>query len=75
VQDEANNYVDQRFSKQNITAVTGMKGDSLVNFIMMYRPTIDQTKKMNDYQMVLYIKKSYAEFLKNYDPKRSLFGQ
>jgi len=75
LQDEANNYVDQRFSKQKITTITGMKGDSLANFIMMYRPTIDETKKMSDYQMVLYIKKSYTEFLKNYNPGRSLFSQ
>jgi hypothetical protein len=75
IQDEANNYVDQRFCKQKITGLTGMKGDSLANFIMMYRPGIDQAKKMNDYQMVMYIKNSYTEFLKNYDPKKSLFGQ
>lgn len=74
LQDEANNYVDQRFSKQKVASITGMKGDSLSSFIMTYRPTIGQIKKMNDYQVMIYIKKCYAEFVKNYDPKKSLFG-
>lgn len=74
LEDEANNYVDQRFTKERITAVTGMKGDSLTAFVMLYRPATEQTNKMNDYQMMLYIKKCYAEFVKNYNPKRSLFS-
>ena len=75
LQDKGNNYVDQRFSKQKIATVTSLKGDSLADFISMYRPTISQTKKMTDYQMILYIKKSYADFMKTYDPKRSLFNK
>jgi hypothetical protein len=75
IQDEENNYVDQRFSKEKITGVTSLKNDSLADFIIMYRPGIAQTKKMTDYQMILYIKKSYADFTKTYDPKRSLLTQ
>ena len=74
-QDEANNYVDEKFSKQKITMVTSLRGDSLADFMSMYRPTIDQTKKMTDYQMILYIKKSYTDFMKIYDPKTSLFNK
>jgi len=66
LQDEENTYVDRSFSKQKITDITNLKGDSLLNFMDDYRPTIAQAKKMTDYEMVLYIKKSYAEFIKNY---------
>ncbi len=66
LQDEENAYVDHSFSKQKITAITNLKGDSLLNFMDDYRPTIAEAKKMTDYEMVLYIKKSYAEFIKNY---------
>jgi hypothetical protein len=66
LQDEENTYVDRSFSKQKITDITNLKGDSLLNFMDDYRPTIAQAKKMSDYDMVKYIKKSYADFIKNY---------
>ena len=64
--DEENTYVDRTFSKQRITELTNLKGDSLLNFMDDYRPTISQAKKMTDYDMVIYIKKSYADFINNY---------
>jgi len=74
--DEQNTYIDQHFSKQKITATTNLKGDSLQDFMNNYRPTISQAKKMTDYEMILYIKKSYAEFIKTYDPKKqSVFSK
>jgi hypothetical protein len=72
LEDEADKYVDQHFSPSRIVEMTGLRGDSLKSFIFMYRPTVQQTKKMNDYQMGLYIKKSYQDFLKNYHPIQTL---
>lgn len=44
-------------------------GDSLQNFMNAYRPSIEEVKQMTDYQLLLYIKKSYDEFIKTYNPE------
>jgi hypothetical protein len=64
LKEEEENYIDHIFSKSKIEASTFLKGDSLQNFIHRYRPTYVEAKKMNEYQAILYIKKSYTEFIK-----------
>jgi hypothetical protein len=74
--DEETTYVDRRFSKEKITGLTNLKGDSLLDFMDNYRPSVKQIKKMSDYDMVVYIKKSYADFMRNYDAnERSPFSK
>lgn len=73
IQDENAAYVDHLFSKDKVIAVTAMKGDSLQNFMDTYRPTLTQARKMNSYDVVIYIKKCYDDFLKSYRPGASLF--
>jgi hypothetical protein len=75
LKDEGESYVDQRFSRQKITALTTLKGDSLQNFINLYRPTIAKAKKMTDYDIALYIEKSYKVFMKNYKPGANPFEE
>jgi len=73
--DEETDYVDRQFSKQKIMKLTNLKGDSLLDFMDAYRPAIQQAKKMSDYEMILYIKKSYGEFIRSYNAtKHSLFN-
>lgn len=64
LRDEEENYVDHIFSKTKIEVSTPLKGDSLQKFIQRYRPTYLEAKKMNEYQIILFIKKSYTEFIK-----------
>lgn len=64
LKDEENEYVDRFFSPEKVSAVTNLKGDSLQNFMNQYHPDIKKVKKMNDYDMVTYIKDSYAQFVK-----------
>ncbi len=71
LKDEENNYVDEMFSKQKVTAETGLKGDSLQNFMDRYRPSIIEIKRMTSYELMVYIKKSYAEFIKPYNNEKS----
>ena len=63
LKDEELNFVDSRFSKAKIETVTSLRGDSLITFMQVYRPSYLAIKQMNDYQIILYIKKSYAEFI------------
>jgi len=75
IKDEEGNYIDRVFSRKKIIAITNMHGDSLQDFMSEYRPSLPQAKKMTDYEMLLYIKTSYSDFIKNYDhAKQSPFG-
>jgi len=73
IRDEEATYVDHIFSKQKVMEITAMKGDSLQDFMAMYRPTIQQIKKMSGYDLITYIRKSYTEFLKTYRRETSPF--
>jgi len=64
VKDEEANYVDQLFSKEKVQELTKLEGNDLADFMNKYRPSILDLKKMTGYEMVQYIKKSYAEFSK-----------
>ena len=64
IRDEQSNYVDQVFSNQKVTELTKLKGDSLQTFMDKYRPSIVDARSMSDYEVMIYIKKCYAEFVK-----------
>jgi hypothetical protein len=65
VEEEKAKYVDHIFAKNKIIALTKLHGDSLDLFMQRYRPLPLSVKKMNEYEMTLYIKKSYSEFVKS----------
>lgn len=65
LKDEEDEYVDRFFSPEKVSSLTNLKGDSLQNFMNQYHPDIKKVKKMSDYDMVSYIKKSYTEYLKS----------
>lgn len=65
LKDEEDEYVDRFFSPEKVSSITNLKGDSLQNFMNQYHPEIKKVKKMSDYDMISYIKKSYAEYLKS----------
>ncbi|WP_219223483.1 carboxypeptidase-like regulatory domain-containing protein [Pedobacter antarcticus] len=73
LKDEEYNYVDHVFSKEKVQSLTSLKGDSLQNFMNEYRPSIKELKQMTDYQLILYIKKSYDTFNKTYKHEISPF--
>lgn len=60
---EEQNYVDYAFSKQKIQQLTQLTGDSLQLFIQESRPDVDALKNMTTYDLMLYIKTKYKEFV------------
>ena len=64
VREEQVNYVDEGFSKDKVKMLTGLEGEVLIKFMNLYRPSILTLKKMTGYELTVYIKKSYDEFLK-----------
>jgi hypothetical protein len=63
IKEEEDRYLDNTFSKRMVQNLTGLKGDSLQTFMQLYRPGIDTAKYMSDYDIILYIKKSYQEYI------------
>ncbi|WP_316795822.1 hypothetical protein [Pedobacter agri] len=64
LKDEETNYINHRFSPEKISAITKLEDDSLNSFIEKYRPTATEIRKMNDYEILMYVKQSYVEFIK-----------
>lgn len=63
-QNEQLTYIDAVFSAQRVKALTGLKGDSLQTFMDKYRPAIVEARNMTAYESIIYIRKSYDDFVK-----------
>lgn len=64
LKDEEFKYVDHIFSTEKVRSLTSLKGDSLQSFMNQYRPSIEKSKQMTEYELILHIKKSYDKFIK-----------
>lgn len=64
IRDEQENYIDQKFSKSKVEGIVDIKADSLQMFMQRYRPTYKEARQMNEYEIILYIKRCYVDFLK-----------
>ena len=64
LKDEETNYINNRFSPEKISSITKLEDDSLNNFIEKYRPSAAEIRKMNDYEILMYVKRSYVDFIK-----------
>ncbi|WP_186461809.1 carboxypeptidase-like regulatory domain-containing protein [Mucilaginibacter pallidiroseus] len=56
LRDERESHVSARFNKALVASISHLKGDSLDNFMSAYRPTPAVLDKLNDYDLVRYIK-------------------
>lgn len=65
IRDEEDSYIDHLFSKRKVAAITHLKNDSLSEFMNRYRPLAKDLRKMNDYDLINYIKNSYQKFKNN----------
>ncbi|MCO5934213.1 carboxypeptidase-like regulatory domain-containing protein [Mucilaginibacter sp. RB4R14] len=59
---EREDHTAQRFNKRLVARVTNLRGDTLNDFITMYRPSPAQIDVMTDYNMMLYIKDNLQRF-------------
>jgi len=60
--------VDKRYTKELVKSVTKMSSDDEVDkFMVAYRPSYQDMKEWNDYQLIQFIKKSYNYYLKTKD--------
>ncbi len=55
--------LDQWFTAEVVTSLTGLKGDALQYFMIRYRPEKADLPELSEYQVLLHIKSSYTMFL------------
>jgi len=65
IRDEESNFVNRNFSADKITSITKLRRDSLQRFMEAFRPSALELRKMSEYDIIIYIKQSYNEFLLN----------
>ncbi|MDO3628488.1 hypothetical protein [Mucilaginibacter sp. BT774] len=59
--------VDKRYTKELVKSVTKMPDDEIDKFMVAFRPSYENVKEWNDYQLIQYIKKEFAYYQKNKD--------
>ena len=64
LQEEEDKFIDHRFSRALVRRITGLSGDSLIQFINLYRPSLEFTQLSTDYEFLEYIKLASIEFRK-----------
>ncbi len=55
-------YIDYTFNEKLIKQLTGLQGDSALNYIRRYRPTYQQLRSMDEYTLYSYIKHSVYQY-------------
>lgn len=57
--------IEYRFTRTLINRVIGLSGNKLLDFKQQYKPGYYFILQANDYELIEYIKKSYASYLEN----------
>lgn len=55
-------YIDYTFNPKLVSKITGFAGDSLQNYMEMYRPTYEKLRSMSEYAYYNYIKRTADAF-------------
>ena len=62
IREEEDKFIDHRFNRALTRKITGLTGDSLIQFMTMYRPSYEFTKYSNEYDFLEYIKLASQEY-------------
>ena len=60
--EEEQHYVDFRYSRDYVSRLTHLQGDSLQQFMERYRPTYDYCRKAANVDILVFISDSYKKF-------------
>lgn len=61
-EDYRESVIDYRFTPELVSRATGLTGDALRDFMRQYRPSYFFVLSATDYNMVFYIRSSYAQY-------------
>lgn len=62
IQEEEDYYIDSRFTRDYVTRLTKMQGDSLQTFMVRYRPSYEFCRTATNQDILLYINDSWKKF-------------
>lgn len=66
--------VDRRYTKDLVKSITKLPDDEVQKFMLTFRPSYEDMKEWNDYQLIQYIRKNFAYYQKNKDrPSQKLY--
>ena len=65
INNEHEQYVDEKFNRGIVSKITGLQGDTLSAFLVLYRPTYEFALKATVYDMEVYIQEKYKVFEKD----------
>jgi hypothetical protein len=63
-QEEEDYYIDNKFPRTKVAQLTGLRGDSLQQFMIRYRPTYQWCRTANAMDVLLYINDNLVLFRK-----------
>lgn len=63
-EEEEDYYIDYKFPRTKVAQLTGLRGDSLQQFMIRYRPTYQWCRAANSMDVLLYINDSLVLFRK-----------
>ena len=64
--------VDKRYTKELVKRITNLPDDDVLKFMATFRPSYEDLKEWNDYQLITYIKKSLAYFQQHKNEPNSM---
>ena len=64
IREEEEYYIDFRYSREYVSRLTHLKGDSLQAFMEHYRPTYEYCRKAANVDILVFINDSYKQFMK-----------
>jgi hypothetical protein len=62
IKHEQEMYVDNRYTPELVERWTGLKGDSLADFIRLYRPSYQFLANAPEYDLLFFIKTAYKQY-------------
>jgi hypothetical protein len=62
IKEEEQHYIDYRYSREYVSRLTHLQGDSLQKFMELYRPTYDYARKAAQVDILVFINDSYKKF-------------
>jgi len=65
IREEEDHYVGFRCSKEFVSRLTKLKGDSLQQFMMHFRPTYDYCRKAANVDILVFVNDSFKKFMKH----------
>jgi hypothetical protein len=65
IKEEQQHYIDSRYSREYVSRLTHLQGDSLQKFMETYRPSYDYIRKAATVDILVFISDSYKKYMKH----------